>query len=136
MLLFQSGFIQVIFKISSFLLFTGILEPKALSCMLELSPTGSEHRLWTKEVSAVTDEREDRKEEVVVTEDASIQSEEEEVMSQQGWNLDRNCSIFPLHKQGRGGECTGFSLKVRRCEAIRLTIQLDRKSFSKPSCKI
>lgn len=83
----------------------------------------------------MTDEREDRKEEIVVTEDASVQSEEE-VMSQQWWNLDRNYSSFPLHKQGRGGKCTGFSLKVRRCEAIRLTVYLDRKSFSKPSCKI
>lgn len=83
----------------------------------------------------MTDEREDRKEEIVVTEDASIQSEEE-ITSQQCWNLDKNCSIFPLHKQGGGGECTGLSLKVRRCEAIRLTVQPARKSSCKPSCKI
>lgn len=83
----------------------------------------------------MTDEREDRKEEIVVTEDASIQSEEE-ITSQQWRNLEKNCSIFSLHKQGRGGERTGLSLKVRRCEAIRLTVQLARKSSSKPSCKI
>lgn len=49
----------------------------------------------------MTDEREDRKEEIVVTEDASIQSEEE-ITSQQWRNLEKKLQHLSPAQAGKG----------------------------------